>query len=209
MEIETIPVGPYEVNCYIVRMPDARAIVVDPGDDADRIEAVITRQGLRICAYLVTHGHTDHLCALAPLHKKYPAPIAAHADDARWMFSERNQLPPYYPAPGRPHEELRLVADGEELEYGGMECRVITTPGHSPGGICFHFEEDGVLFAGDTLFQGSVGRTDLPGGSAKTLSLSLRKLATLPDSTRVYPGHGPSTTIAMEKKTNYFLRGMA
>lgn len=209
MEIETIPVGPYEVNCYIVRMPDSKAIVVDPGDDADRIEAVIARHGLCICAYLITHGHTDHICALAPLHKKHPAPIAAHADDARWMFDERNQLPPYYPTPERPDEKLRLVADAEELEYGGMECRVITTPGHSPGGVCFHFAEDGLLFAGDTLFQGSVGRTDLPGGSAKTLSLSLRKLAALPDNTRVYPGHGPSTTIAMEKKTNYFLRGMA
>lgn len=210
MTVDTIPVGPYEVNCYVLRREGQRdAIVVDPGSDAEVIEDALARHKLTVCAYLITHGHVDHICALAPLHRKRPAPIFAHADDARWMFDERNQLHPYYPNPAKPDAPVQTVRDGEELELNGFKCRVIATPGHSPGGVCYHFADEKVLLSGDTLFEGSVGRTDLPGGSARTLTDSIRILARLPDATRVYPGHGPSTTIAAEKAQNFFMRGAA
>lgn len=202
MNIETITVGPFEVNCYIVRGVGPTALVVDPGADADRIRKYLRGH---VAAYLLTHGHADHISALAELVQEYPAPIYIHQADERWAFSARNQIPPYYEVPSRPATAFCFVQDGSSFTEAGYRFRIIETPGHTPGGVCYWFPDQNVLFSGDTLFKGSVGRTDLPGGSARMLSDALRKIAVLPDETRVYPGHGLATTIGLEKTTNAFL----
>lgn len=206
MNIETIPVGPYEVNCYVLWQAGPEALVVDPGAEADRIESVLSRNGLKVAAYLLTHGHADHLCALATLHRIRPAPFAMHPEDAEWAFLPRNQIPPHYPAPERPQGIFRELSHSQACTDAGLEYRVLATPGHTPGGVCFYFPAERVLISGDTLFAGSVGRTDRPGGAARVLQRSLRTLTMLPDDTRVYPGHGPETTIGAEKKYNIFMR---
>lgn len=208
MEIEVIAVGAFESNCYVAWGPAREALVIDPGADAGPILRLIDAKQLDVAAYLLTHGHVDHVSALADLYDERPAPVAMHPEDRRWAFTERGALLPYYPTPREPPEIVRMLADGQEWEDGGLRYRVIATPGHSPGGVCFHFPGEEVLFSGDTLFQGSVGRTDLPGGSAAALAKSLAKLTRLPPSTRIYPGHGFATTLALEKESNYFLRGV-
>jgi hydroxyacylglutathione hydrolase len=206
MNLETVTVGAFAVNCYVIWDHGRNALVVDPGADPERIQEVIEANRLNVSAYLITHGHADHVGALAALRRTHPAPVALSAEDARWAFGPRNQILPYYPTPQSPSEIARNVQDGQTWTDGELRYRVISTPGHTPGGVCFYFPEALALFAGDTLFQGSVGRTDLPGGNPRVLSLSLKKLKSLPDDTKVFPGHGPETTIGIEKHTNFFLR---
>ena len=204
LTVYTVLVGAYEVNCYLVADDQARALVIDPGADEAEVAAELHKQGLTVAGYLLTHGHMDHLCALNPLHKRFPAPVGLAADDAGWAFTPLNQLPPY-PRPIRPAGEILDVAAMPVWTAGGPVCRIIPTPGHTPGGVCYYFEQDGLLFSGDTLFAGSVGRTDLPGGNERQLGLSLRQLVKLPPATRVFPGHGPATTIARELRSNPFI----
>lgn len=206
MHIESLVVGPIESNCYIIWNDRREALVIDPGDDADRILAAIEQAEAQVQAYLLTHGHIDHVSALAEVHEQHPAPIGLHPEDARWAFEPVNQMPPYYPAPRAPAGIERKWKDGEEWTDAGFRYRIMETPGHTPGGVSLYFPDHGVLFSGDTLFHGSVGRTDLPGGDPRILTASLRKLAHLPDDTRVYPGHGPMTTMGFEKENNPFLR---
>lgn len=206
MNVEAITVGPLQVNCYVAwgKVPDA--LVVDPGEDADRILDTLRTRRLKVAAYLLTHGHADHVSALAALCREQPAPVVLGPVDAAWAFTDLNQLPPVYPTPEKPSSPLVEAADGLEREDAGLLYRVIATPGHTPGGVCFYFPAERALFSGDTLFEGSVGRTDIPGGSARDLTRSLAHLVCLPDDTAVYPGHGPITTIGREKRTNFFLR---
>ena len=207
MHIETVVVGEFQVNCLIVWAEGSReALVVDPGAEADRIRQAIDRRGLTVAAYLLTHGHVDHVSAVADLYDWHAAPVAIHAKDAEWAFSPMNALQPFYGPPRPPPEVARLLADDQEWNDGGLAYRVLHTPGHSPGCVCFWFPSERVVLTGDTLFAGSVGRTDLPGGSARLIQHSLRRLATLPDETAVYAGHGPETTIGEEKRTNFFMR---
>lgn len=206
MNIQTIPVGAFEVNCYLVHLSADEALLIDPGADAEILLDEIRRQRKRVVAYLLTHGHADHVSALSDLAHQHPAPVYIHKADAAWAFTPRNQLPPYYDAPVKPNVPFHFVSEAGVYSNLASPFRVIETPGHTPGGVCYYFAEDGVLFSGDTLFRGSVGRTDLPGASARSLSDSLRKLAALPDLTKVFPGHGPSTTIAEEKSQKIFFR---
>lgn len=206
MNIETVVVGAYEVNCYVIWDEGRNALIIDPGANPERIEEVIRTNELKVLAYLITHGHADHIGALPALHAKHPAPVAMSSEDARWAFLPINQLLPYYPALKSPPKVERVLADDQKWTDGGLRYEVIATPGHSPGGVCFYFPDSQSLFAGDTLFQGSVGRTDLPGGDPRALSNSLKKLKGLPDDTKVYSGHGPETTIGIEKETNFFMR---
>ena len=207
MNIEARVTGFIEENCYLVQNPATReTVVIDPGDNAGELIARLRELRARVVAYLLTHGHVDHLTALPALAAACPAPVHLHARDAEWCFTERNALPGFYAAPGRPDAPLVLVQEGDVLELAGGRWTVIETPGHTPGGICWRLDPDQVLFSGDTLFRGTVGRTDLPGGDSRTLSRSLHKLAKLPGELVVYPGHGGPTTLGFEKQNNYFLK---
>ena len=206
MNIETVTVGAYDENCHVIWDWRFNALVIDPGANPERIEKVIQANRLKVVAFLITHGHADHIGALPALHSTHPAPVAISREDAPWAFSPVNQLPPHYPPLKSPPEISRVLTDGQEWKDGELLYRVISTPGHSPGCVCFYFPDVHAVFTGDTLFQSSVGRTDLPGGSARALTESLKKLRDLPDETTVFPGHGPETTIGIEKRTNYFLR---
>jgi hydroxyacylglutathione hydrolase len=207
MNIETVTVGAFQVNCCVVWDQGRNALVIDPGANPERILKVIDANRLKVTAYLITHGHADHIGALPAMHSVHTAPVAISSEDALWAFLPINQLLPYYPALVSPPKVERLLSDGQKWTDGELNYEVIATPGHSPGGVCFYFPEAHALFAGDTLFQGSVGRTDLPGGDPRALSNSLKKLKNLPDDTKVFSGHGPETTIGIEKQTNFFLRG--
>lgn len=206
MKTELLSVGPYEVNCAIVWEETKQALIIDPGYDAAKIDSVLQANGLTVAAYLLTHGHADHISALAALHTKHPAPVYLHADDEKWAFGPNNQIPPHYPVPTKP--DIEMLDPTKELpgnDFQGLE--IIETPGHTPGGVCYWFKDEEICFTGDTLFKGSCGRTDLPSGDARTLTASLKKLAeTLPPETRIVAGHGEDSTIAHELATNFYLQ---
>lgn len=206
MKIETLVVGAFGVNCLVLHGTGNRAVVVDPGGDAERIAAYLREQALSVDGWLLTHGHADHLSALASLVRQFPAPVAMHPQDAAWAFTLINQIPPHYPVPEAPPTAIRELREGTPYQAAGLDITIIETPGHTPGCICLHMPAEATLIAGDTLFAGSAGRTDLPGGSPEQLTASLRQLATLPDDCRVYPGHGPATTIGREKRVNPFMQ---
>lgn len=206
MHVATLPLGPYETNCFVVWNDEREALVIDPGYAADAILRFIKDNNLRVVAYPLTHGHMDHVSALADVYRHHPAPVGLHPADAAWAFTAANRMPPFYDIPQAPPEIARAYAEDQVWEDAGFRYRILETPGHTPGSVTFHFEEQGTIFSGDVLFQGSVGRTDLPGGDARTLGDALRRLASLPDDVTVYPGHGPVTTISEEKRTNYFLQ---
>lgn len=208
MKAEVIPVGPYSANC-VVLSAGGEALVVDPGADAERIVAALERASLRPAAILLTHAHFDHIGAMPSLLGRFPGLVAmVGADDLPVVGHPFNQCPPAYPAVARPRE---LVALGGRFSLpqfapGGAfaSMQVVETPGHTPGGACYFFPEDRLLLSGDTLFAGSAGRTDLPGGDMASLRKSLARLAALPDDVRVIPGHGPATTIGDERRDNPF-----
>lgn len=206
LNITKIVVGDFDTNCYVVRTKALDALIIDPGADAGAISKIVSHCRLTVRAYLITHGHTDHISALTPLWEQIQAPIAMPALDIKWAFSSANQMLPYFSVPRRPENIERILKGGEKWEENDFRYEVIATPGHSPGSVCFYFPDENILFSGDTLFQDSVGRTDLPGGDRKQLTRSLQILATLPPDTKVYPGHGPGTTIAREIECNPFLK---
>lgn len=220
MRIQTVSVGPFEVNCAIVWNDNKQAFVIDPGYDAADIEKILSDNGLIVAAYLLTHGHADHLNALADLYGARPAPVVIHTEDEKWAFGPQNQILPYYPVPKKPAAEFLNPERSDDwkklepffrssknnLKPGPAGFQTLATPGHTPGGVCYYFEYEKVIFTGDTLFKGTCGRTDLPGGDARVLSASLKTLAALPDDVAVWPGHNESTTIGHEKKTNFFMQ---
>ncbi|WP_372806442.1 MBL fold metallo-hydrolase [Pontiella sp.] len=207
MEIASIATGAFMEICYIVWNSSRQAIVFDPGDDAERILEALAKRELDVAAYVCTHGHTDHISALTTLHDQRPAPIAIHSKDLEWAFEESNRLEPYYSVPRRPDANaFELLDRATDWDFGGLHFQVIETPGHTPGGCCLLFPESDILISGDTLFKGSCGRTDLPGGNARLLKDSLAKLKQLPDNVSVYPGHGPETTIGSERISNFFMK---
>lgn len=206
MHIQPIEVGAFQVNCYLLWGEEKRAIVIDPGADAEAIQEALKEHALTVAVYLLTHGHIDHISGLGDLCAALPAPVAIHKADLDWAFDAASAMPPYYGPPRRPAEIARMLEDGQSWTDGGLSYKVIATPGHTPGSVCFLFEKEGLVFTGDTLFAGSVGRTDLPGGDPRVLQTSLEKLAKLPPATAVCPGHGPPSDIANEKRTNFFLQ---
>lgn len=209
MDIRRIETGAYRENAYLVGVGDGKAVVVDPGADAPVLLGALREAGSSLAAVLLTHGHLDHISALPALLAAAPAPVRVAAADAAWCFSERNSLYPYEPVLAPPASLAADLADGVELRFGEAVFRVLATPGHSPGSVCFLLEgapgDPAALFAGDTLFAGSIGRTDFEGGNDAAMAASLRRLAELPPETRVLPGHGPATTIALERRRNPYL----
>ena len=223
---EIIPVGMLQCNCSILGDPTTReAIVVDPGDEVERVLEILRRHDLKVRAIVSTHTHIDHVGGLAGLHAATGAPVLIHKDDLELYSNlemQANWLGVATP------ETMRIqdfVKEGDTLRWGGFTARVLHTPGHTPGSISLVVEasSDGAagrppnaaatavdhprLLAGDTLFQGSIGRTDLPGGSFPQILASIReKLLALPDELIVYPGHGETTTIGSERELNPFLR---
>ena len=206
MNVEVLPLGPFAANCHVVWDNNRNALVIDPGFDGAHVARVIDSSHLKVCGWLLTHGHADHVCGLAEAYRMHPAPVYIHEKDAPWVFSENNGITPFYSAPERPNCELTTFSGTQTLEIGPFQMQAIHTPGHSPGCVCYYFQTESILFSGDTLFKGSAGRTDLRGGDARALAQSLKILAGLPDQTEVFPGHGESSTIAEEKAGNYFLR---
>ena len=207
--MNTVPIvtGPFQENCFLVWKDSLRALVIDPGHDTDVILDTLDVHGLEVAAYICTHGHADHISALAEMHDRRPAPIAIHSEDLAWAFGPRNQVEPYYPPPKEPQAAQYLPLERpDNWHFGDTSFQCIETPGHTPGSCCLLFPEDGILIAGDTLFRGSCGRTDLPGGNPTHLKESLDKLKQLPDEIRVFPGHGPDTTIGIERRTNPYMQ---
>jgi hydroxyacylglutathione hydrolase len=193
-------------NCFILGCEDTReAVVIDPGDDADRILMILAKEKLTVKYLINTHGHFDHVGANRRMKEVTGAKLAIHPDDVP-MLSELSRSAASFglSAENSPEPDL-LLNEGDTVSFGNITLKVIHTPGHSRGGISLY--TPGHLFAGDTLFAGSIGRTDLPGGDYDTLIASIKeKLLVLPDDTVVYTGHGPETTIADEKRMNPFLR---
>lgn len=201
MERLTIEVGSYGVNCSILSV-DGRAFITDPGQEGERILALLAKKGLIPAAVLLTHAHFDHITGIAALQKAFPElPVYVHPADVPMFGHPFNQVPGEYSSIGVP-ANLRDTAELAK-ELPGVE--VLHTPGHTPGGVCYHFPAEKLLLSGDTLFAGSVGRTDFPGGSMARMMDSLRALMTLPEETLVIPGHGGFTTIGDEKRCNPYL----
>ncbi len=195
MKATALTVGSIGTNCYILYQEDTKAaVVIDPSDEAALVEARIAALGLTPRAILLTHGHFDHGGDLGRLLARWPVPVYCHPAD--------RDLPTWLT-----HGVVfdRELADGQTLGLAGMEFSVLHTPGHTPGSVCFLCREGELMFTGDTLFQGSCGRTDLPGGNWKQMAASLRRLAELRENWAVYPGHGDSTTLDAEREENPYM----
>lgn len=206
MILKSMEVGPIMANCYILGCEETlEAAVIDPGGDADRILQTVSQLGLTVKLIINTHGHFDHVGANKRLKEATGAPICIHQEDAP-MLAHLNRAAASFglSAENSPTPDT-MPADGDILTFGRIDLKVIHLPGHSPGGIALQTGD--AVFVGDTLFSGSIGRTDLPGGNYNQLIQSVRtRLFTLPDETRVYCGHGPATTIGREKRYNPFFR---
>jgi hydroxyacylglutathione hydrolase len=211
LDVRMFTVGPVQENCFIVRHKDApTAVIVDPGDEAERILEAVERLGIEtVEAILITHTHFDHVGAVAPVARVTDAPVycpeletdvLANLNDYTWQGF----------GPFESYDADHTVAGGETLELAGLTIDVIFTPGHSPGHVTYALADHEALFSGDVLFQGSVGRVDLPGGDWPTLLQSIESLvSTYPAETTVYPGHMGITTLGRERATNPFLRELA
>jgi glyoxylase-like metal-dependent hydrolase (beta-lactamase superfamily II) len=205
-KVEILVVGPLFSNCYIVWDEKTKeGVIIDPGDDALSILKTIEKFDINIKYILATHGHFDHIGAVAPLRRELKAEFLAHKGDFFFIEDGENAARRWGVDIEQPPKPDRFIDDGDKIKVGNYNLEVIHTPGHSPGGISFLC--DGMLFGGDTLFQGSIGRTDFRKGSFEEISESIKnRLYTLPDDTIVYTGHGPITTIGDEKKHNAFVR---
>lgn len=207
MIIATLPVGMIQTNCHIVGCPETRVgAVIDPGGDPERILAEVERQGLSVKYVLNTHAHFDHTDANGAIIEATGATLALHPLDQPLLEASGGAALFGLRADPSPLPDVALH-DGDELEVGTLHFKVLHTPGHTPGHVCFLEEAEGVLFDGDVLFHRSIGRTDLPGGNYRQMMDSIKRvLLALPDDTVVYSGHGPATAIGDEKRLNPWLR---
>ncbi len=205
MIIKVLPVGPIMANCFILGCEETlEAVVIDPGDEADRILTALAESKLTLKYIINTHGHFDHVGANKPLVDATGAPILIHELDAPMLNQIAANAANWGLAGDNSPEPEKMLDEGDTVTFGNITLTVIHTPGHTPGGISLKTQEH--VFVGDTLFQGSIGRTDFPGGSFETLRDSIqKKLFALGDEVQVYTGHGPQTTIGQEKINNPFV----
>ena len=202
LKLITLPTGAFDANCHIAWNETDRALLIDPGADADDILRTLAKNKLTPAGILCTHGHCDHISAVGEILAQFPnLPVVMAEQDVVWAFTPLNSIPPYYDAPTSKPATLRNTV----FAAGTLNFTLLPTPGHSPGSVCFVSESDRAIFTGDTLFDGSIGRTDLPGGDMATMRRSLSRLLTLPDDYAVHPGHGDSTTIGAQRRTNPYL----
>jgi glyoxylase-like metal-dependent hydrolase (beta-lactamase superfamily II) len=212
IDVRSFTVGPVQENCYIVRPKDSdKAVIVDPGEEADRLLRAVRSLDIQALeAILITHTHFDHIGAVAPVAKATDAPVYCPELETQVLANIMDYVPWPGFGPFDSYEADHTVKGGEQLKLAGLEFEVIFTPGHSPGHVTYALPEHGAVFSGDVLFQGSVGRVDLPGGDWPTLRASIETLLeTLPAETTVYPGHMGVTTLARERATNPFLSELA
>ncbi len=206
MKLIKMPLGIYQANCYIIWDEESKkTAVIDPGGDFDYIKQLIQKENLTLEYIILTHGHADHIGAVLELKEFYNPKVLIHKDDNNMLKNKRIN---YSDVLGKKIVELDAdvkLENGDEINVGNINMEIIHTPGHSKGSICI--KTNNILFTGDTLFAGSIGRTDLEGGSFQEIISSIKdNLLILPDETIVYPGHGPSSTIAAEKANNPFLK---
>ncbi|HDP98160.1 MAG TPA: MBL fold metallo-hydrolase [bacterium] len=206
MILETLVVGPLAVNCFVLGCQETQfAAIIDPGDEAVQIIAVVDKLGVEVKYILLTHGHVDHIAATSVLLQRFNAELVMHRADEFLISRAAEQAAMFgLPDPGK-LQPNRFVEDGDTLLLGKLPIQVLHTPGHSPGNISLLVGKK--VFVGDLIFYGSIGRTDLPGGDFDKLIHSVNtKIFSLPDSTEIYPGHGPDTTVGFEKQNNPFFR---
>lgn len=211
MILETHPLGPLLANCILLGDEEAgEAIVIDPGGDAAGIHGRLTAHGLTLKQILLTHGHIDHVGGAFELKRLTGAPVLLNEGDLQLLKRIREQAVFFgLPEPDQADRPDQFLTEGQQVGLERCPAQVLCTPGHSAGSVCFYFASLKLLVSGDTLFAGSIGRTDLPGGSSMRIIQSIRtQLLPLPDETRVLPGHGPETTIGEERSSNPFFRGL-
>jgi hydroxyacylglutathione hydrolase len=208
MDVRMFTVGPVAENCFLLRRDgDGRALIVDPGDEPDTILGAVEGLGVSVEAILLTHCHFDHIGAVTPVALATGAPVWCPKLEVPVLADIMTYVPWPGFGPFESYEADETVEGGERLELAGFEIDVVFTPGHSPGHVSYSIRDEQALFSGDVLFQGSVGRTDLPGGDWNVLLGSIRGLVeALPEDTRVFPGHMGLTTLGRERATNPFLR---
>ena len=212
IDVRMFTVGPVQENCFIVRAKDSdRGVIVDPGEEAERLIGALDAIGVKtVEAILVTHTHFDHVGAVAPVAAATGAPVYCPELETKVLANIMEYVPWPGFGPFESYDADHTVSGGEQLELAGLTLDVIFTPGHSPGHVTYAIKDENALFSGDVLFQGSVGRVDLPGGDWPTLLASIETLVdTFPPETQVYPGHMGLTTLGRERATNPFLRELA
>ncbi|MEW6243910.1 MAG: MBL fold metallo-hydrolase [Bacillota bacterium] len=207
MLVKVLPVGPLQCNCYVVKCEKTgEAMVIDPGASAPRILDALKEAGAACVRVVLTHAHADHIGAVREIRTRLSVPVYIHEADAGMLTDAARNLSLFSGMAVRPGAPDGLLKDEDAFSVGELSFQVYHTPGHTPGGICIYGH--GVVFTGDTLFAGSIGRTDLPGGSYTTLIRSIKdKLMRLPADVVVYPGHGPESTVGDEKRYNPFVGG--
>jgi len=209
MKIDCLILGAFQTNCYVLRdsATVADCLIIDPGLEAQELIDFLSRAKLNPVVAVLTHGHADHIAGVVLLREDFPEiKVCVHKHDAQMLVEPTHNLSAFAGGMIKAGPADLLLQDGDIIEQAGIKLRVLHTPGHTPGGICLFCENEGIVFTDDTLFAESIGRTDFPGGSMSQLLKSIgQKLLILPEQTKVYPGHGPATTIAHEKAYNTFL----
>lgn len=210
MKWQRIPLGPLQTNAYILAGAENQCLIFDPGSEPGKLNSVIEKQGLKPAAILLTHAHFDHIGAVDAIRDRWNIPVYIHEKEKNWLLDPSLNGSQFFmtskPITARPADHF--ISKEGELSIGEFTLQVYETPGHSPGSVSFYAEEIGVVFSGDALFAGSIGRTDLPGGNHDQLIKSIHdKLLALPEDTLVLSGHGPETSIEEEMEGNPFLNG--
>lgn len=206
LKIFRLALGSYQTNCYIIFNKNNKAVIIDPGAQAEDIIKAVENNKLIVDKIILTHAHPDHFGALEEVRHRFNVKAYLSAKDIDMLSKRSLELKSILGMDSKPIIADYIVEDGDRIPFDDKEFKVIATPGHTPGGICLYI--DNFLFSGDTLFNGSIGRTDLPGGDYDSIMSSLKDLMKLPDDTIVLPGHGPETSIEYEKINNPFIRNI-